>query len=323
VKAVAKNCVLILLTFSVLFFASCAGSSEKIAAECPASEINCLSADGVTDVYQLIKNLGFNYETPDDPNWGNHHDLRHIEQVFDPFLDKHVFAMRLCHNENAIDTWVNQSERGKGPNDLQNSQKIDRQRNELKTDASSPDWGKAKKGDTVIYRWKFMLPEGLIASSGFTHIHQLKAVGGDESQPVITMTVRKRTGGNPTQEMQLIYRYATDGDSNRYLMDRIPLDDFLGEWVAVEEKVVYSDVNPSLEFNAVRMSDNKELMRWVYDPAAWNMPVPFRTYRPGNTFIRPKWGIYRAILSNGVPVVGPLRDETVLFADMEIETFRR
>ena len=322
--AATKKIAAIICIAGLLFLAACAGISDK--KERSASIINTLSADGKTDTYDLIKSLGFNYETPDDPRHGNHQNMKHITQVLDPFLNKHVFAMKLCHNHNATDTWTNRAVTTGQLNDLANSQKVDRQRNEFKTDASSPEWGKAKNGDTVIYRWKFKLQEGLMASSNFTHLFQLKAVGGDESQPIITMTARRRTGGNPTQEMQLIYRYASDSDidRNRYLVELIPLDDFYGEWVQAVLKVTYSDVNPALDFTAARMRDNKELMRYVYNAAEWKIEVPFRTYRRGNTFVRPKWGIYRQILRDGgQPVTGPLRDETIFVADMEIETFAR
>jgi hypothetical protein len=317
-------CILVICIFLLTTCASGMQQGERL-----SSTVHSLVADGRTDTYQLIRDRGYNYEVPDDPRWGNHHSVRHITQQFDPFLNKYVFAFSLCHNENAIDTWINSNARGRGPNSLTNYQQIDRQRNELKTDATSPEWGRARAGHQVIYRWKFKLPLGFVASSNFTHIHQLKAVGGDESQPIITLTVRSRSSGNPPAEMQLIYRYATDSsiDRNRYLMEEVLLDDFYDEWVAVEEKVVYDTANPVFEFKAVRMRDQKVLMHYVYDAVSWNMEVPFRTIRPGNNFVRPKWGVYRAILrrvdGNMVPVISPspLRDETVLFADFEIETF--
>ncbi|MCL2878934.1 MAG: hypothetical protein FWF29_01695 [Treponema sp.] len=286
----------------------------------PALVDGVLVADS-TDPYLLIPKRGYNYEVPDNPDWGNHWGVKHITQVSDSFLKRPVFALVVHYDSDVKDTWMNSDERDKGPNDLLNSLQIDRQRNEIKTDANSPDWGKAAEGSNVVYRWKFKLPAGFVASAQFTHIHQLKAVDGDESQPIITVTVRKRTGSSQ-QEMQLIYNYSSDTGSNIYLIEKIPLDDFLDEWVTVEEKAVYSSANPAYEFTATRMRDGKELMHYIYNAAAWNESVPFRLIRPDNTFVRPKWGIYRQILrdNNGtmVEVTGPLRDETILFADFEI-----
>ena len=323
---IVKKCGVLLCAAGFLLVAGCAGSLGVVQDRL-SSAINPLTADGSGDIYQSIKDQGYNYEVPDDPNWGNHHEEKHITREFDSFLNKTVFALHIHYNDNVKDTWVNSNARGGQINDLANSQQVDRQRNELKTDNNSPEWGKAKRGHSVIYRWKFKLPADLVGSSNFTHIHQLKAVGGDESQPIISLSVRKRSSGVPPQEMQLIYRYASDSaiDRNRYLLEKILLDDFLAEWIAVEEKVTYDEENPVYEFTAVRMRDEKTLMHYVYDANAWTEEVPFRTYRRGNNFVRPKWGIYRQILRNEdgkmVEVVGPLHDDTVLFADIEIETF--
>jgi hypothetical protein len=50
-------------------------------------------------------------------------------------------------------------------------------------------------------------------------------------------------------------------------------------------------------------------------------------FRPGNTYIRPKFGFYRRIshiTSFGVPVspIKDLRDETILYADFELEKLK-
>ena len=56
-------------------------------------------------------------------------------------------------------------------------------------------------GDTMTYRWRFRLPLGFQVSHSFTHLHQLKAVDGDDEMPLITLTARK---GTPNV-LQLIY----------------------------------------------------------------------------------------------------------------------
>ena len=309
--------------FFILFFvfASCpyeplwTPNYKPIDTDPPEEIEGVLRADSSKDVYQLIKDCGYNYEVPEDDRWANHHTVKHLRQIYDPFLERDVFAFDICHNSTVIDIWLNSTERDKAPVSLLNDKQIDRQRNEIKTDNGSPEWGKARLGDSVTYRWKFKLPEGFVASASFTHIHQLKPVDGDDSMPTITLTVVKRTG-QQGQEMQL--RYSDGQDSSLvYLLQRIPLGDFLDEWILVEEKVYYHDTEPEFEFCAARMRDGRFLMEYIYDSASWSSSSPFRMIRD-NSFVRPKWGIYRGILSGGNPVTGPLRDETVLFADFEI-----
>gem|GEM_PF-5039235 len=54
----------------------------------------------------------------------------------------------------------------------------DRQRNEIKSYGPSPDNLLGIENERVVYKWKFKLPEGFQSSTSFTHIHQLKSVGG-------------------------------------------------------------------------------------------------------------------------------------------------
>ena len=329
IMSVYKKFLFLFLAAFAMSFSACLVSHEAVQANNAAPQLvlveHHLDAKDSGDIYQVITDAGFGYETPDDERWGNHPGVRHIDRVFDQTLNKNVFALNIHYDDKVKDTWVNSGVRGGPVNDLQNSQQVDRQRNELKTDNTSPAWGKARRGSEATYRWKFKLPAGFVASAQFTHIHQLKAVGGDDSSPIITLSVRKRTGFTQ-QEMQLVYRYASDSavDHNRYLVEKILLEDFLDEWVSVEEKVFFDDENPAYEFTAVRVSDGKTLMHYKYDKDSWTEDVPFRTFRRGNNFVRPKWGIYRQLLRNDngnwVEVSGPLRDETVLFADIGIET---
>ena len=54
----------------------------------------------------------------------------------------------------------------------------DRQRNEIKTYDKSPDNLLGVEGEEVVYKWKFKLDADMQLSSSFTHVHQLKSVGG-------------------------------------------------------------------------------------------------------------------------------------------------
>jgi len=59
-----------------------------------------------------------------------------------------------------------------------------------------------------------------------------------------------------------------------------------------------------------RLSDGKQLVK-IEDKGR-------NFWRTGTTGMRPKWGIYRSVGSNG-SLRSTLRDEVLLFADFEIE----
>ena len=84
----------------------------------------------------------------------------------------------------------------------------------------------------MVYKWKFKLDENLQVSSSFTHVHQLKSVGGNlESMPMYTLTLRKSTPD------RLELRYAeTDTQITLKQTDLAPLK---GVWLKVEETITY------------------------------------------------------------------------------------
>ena len=103
---------------------------------------------------------------------------RHIAEVFDSELNKYVFEFyshALLDNEPVDPTLT------------------DRQRVEIKTYSASPDNLKGTLGENIIYKWKFKIPIGFQPSSNFTHLHQIKAVDGDDSSPLFTLTPRLGT----------------------------------------------------------------------------------------------------------------------------------
>lgn len=72
---------------------------------------------------------------------------------------------------------------------------FDRVRTEIKTHAPSPDFLKGFYGETVSYSWDFRLDASFQPATSFTHIFQVKAVGGEDSQPFITITPRLTSVG--------------------------------------------------------------------------------------------------------------------------------
>jgi hypothetical protein len=285
--------------------------------------------------YRLITDAGFHYEAPDGlssgiPRTAYHaiHPVDHITQRYDDELGKDVFAFSLHYNP---------AEPSTADGDI-NSGFPDRQRLELKTmntgpsDPANPDdlMYSTGGGDTFVHRWKFRLPPDFAVSSEFTHIHQIKPEGGDSGNPVFTLTARRKS--DRSNVMQLIYRGplrpSGDPSQNSYPCE-VKLRDFLGEWVRVEETITY-DAPGAYQFKAVRIRDLKVLMHYVYFPQKYEEEKyldPFVTYRQGNTYIRPKFGFYRRIrhLDSFSVVAGDvldLKDETILYADFELEKLK-
>lgn len=242
-----------------------------------------LEANGAGDTYELINSVLANpgrsiVEVPDC----NHNDFgRHIDEVFDNELNKNVFRFFIHVSP-----------------DNDRCQKFDRQRNEIKSFDDSPENVKANIGETVEYNWKFKLDAGFKPSSSFTHIHQIKSVGGSyASIPMITLTLRK---SNPDR-MEL--RYTPTNDQNT--LKTLNLDTLKGLWVSVKEVIKFGD-NGSYFIEIRKISDNSLLFN--YSNNAIDM------WQDGAQFARPKWGIYRSLNNQQ-----DLRDEEVRFADFSIE----
>lgn len=264
-----------------------------------------LNADGPGNTYELINSVwapsGNVIETPDLVPEGSHSSFgRHIAEVFDADLNKYVFEF-YAH----LDT----GSTGILDNDI-STLKTDRQRIEIKTYASSPSNLKATLGETVTYKWKFKIPVGFKPSANFTHIHQIKPVDGDDDHPIFTLTARK---GSPNK-MQLIYVVDYNG-SNDYKRE-INLSLFEGIWVDVVEVIkVGTGSSGTYSISIKKTSDGTELMSYSNNTiqtirtAATDPNTP----QVPNSFIRPKWGIYRSLLD-----VASLRDDSIRFSDFSI-----
>lgn len=212
---------------------------------------------------------------------------RHIDEIFDADLGLQVFRFILHVNEDI---------------DRDKCNTTDRQRNEIKTYAPSPDNLKGTLGETVQYKWKFKLDVGFQSSGSFTHVHQLKSVGADsaeESQPLITLTARK---GNPDK---LELRYAPT--TSQSTLTTVNLSLLKGNWVEVIETVTYEETNnASYSISITNVDTGAEILNYSSDE--------LRMWKTNADFIRPKWGIYRSLNSPS-----DLRDEEVLYANFSIE----
>ena len=241
-----------------------------------------LDADGPGETYELITSVlapGYNpIETPDcsHPEFGDH-----IDEIYDEELDTNVFRFHI-HVTPDNDRCIN----------------FDRQRNEIKSYGQSPDNLLGIEDEKIVYKWKFKLADGFQSSPNFTHLHQLKSVGGDlESMPMYTLTTRK---GNPDR---LELRYAeTNSQVTLIQTDLAPL---IGTWLEVTETIKYG-ADGTYEITINRVSDSETMFSFSSNSII--------NWRPGAEFVRPKWGIYRSLLNEQ-----DLRDEQVLFANFSIE----
>jgi hypothetical protein len=258
-----------------------------------------LSADGNTDTYTLITNAlapgATPYEVPDQCDPAN---TPHIRQAFDAQRGHYVFQSFI--HLISVDPVT-------GPIDCDPSTgDIDRQRNEIKTYAPSPAYLKASPGDTVTYRWKFKLDSGFQCSKDFTHIHQIKAVNGNDSNPVITFTCEINSSGTP----QFQLRYVDDsGNLTMWKTLTLSTSGLLGAWVEAYEKITFNTTvgvpTGSYSVTLTRVSDGKSLL----NVSKTGVDLLRSNPDPTNpTFYRPKWGIYRSVASYTY-----LRDEVVLF----------
>lgn len=241
-----------------------------------------LNADGPGNTYDLITSvLAPGFDPIEVPDCSHSAFGDHIDELFDNELNTNVFRFYI-HTNPDNDRCIN----------------FDRQRNEIKTYDKSPDNLLGIENETVVYKWKFKLPAGFQSSPNFTHVHQLKSVGGSlESMPMYTLTTRKSSPD------RLELRYAeTDTQVTLAQTDLAPL---IGVWMEVTETITYG-VNGTYDIEIKRVNDNSVLFEYSNNSII--------NWRPGASFVRPKWGIYRSLINDQ-----DLRDEALLFANFSVE----
>lgn len=241
-----------------------------------------LDANGPGNTYsEITQVLAPGHNPIEVPDCGHSAFGEHIDEVFDSTLNKYVFRFIMHVSP-----------------DNDRCQTFDRQRNEIKSYDKSPDNLLAVEDERVIYRWKFKLDAGFQPSGSFTHLHQLKAVGGSEaSMPQITFTARKSS----PDRLELRYAETT----SQITLLQVPIAPMLGVWVQAEQIVVYGE-NGKYEMRLTNAETGEELMAYKNEN--------IRMWKTNATFIRPKWGIYRSLNDES-----NLRDEEVLFADFSVE----
>ena len=251
------------------------------------SDIKLIS-NGEGNTYELINSiLAPNYNVIEAPDCSHEDFGRHIDEVFDTELNKNVFRF-FIHTTPDNDRCI----------------KFDRQRNEIKSYDKSPDELKGIQNEIVEYSWKFKLPSDFNSSKKFTHIHQIKAVGGSEdAMPLITLTTRE---GSP-DNLELRYSETT----SQITLKEVELSPFKGTWVEVVETVVYGEKGiGSYEIEIRNIDSGVRLFNYANDD--------IRMWKTNAEFMRPKWGIYRSLLDES-----KLKDENVLFADFSVKELKK
>ena len=229
-----------------------------------------LDADGDMiglDTYDLIRDFGGPnpIEAPDLYPI-NHPDVRHIYEDADATVGNHFVF--IIHRDIDID-------RDRVEND-------DRQRNEIKTYSSSEEAVKGFENETFIYRWKFRINSEMEVSTRFSHFFQLKAVGGPDSHPILTISGAERGG-----EDGIEVRYSPlQADT---ILQRTNWSTVTGEWLEAYCRVTYSE-SGDLRLIVTRMRDNAV----IFDIDEGDLDL-WRG-EDASHFVRPKWGIYRSIL---------------------------
>jgi hypothetical protein len=236
-----------------------------------------LTADGQTAAYPRIQ--GVLHAAPETPDCSHPAFGPHITQATDDDVNfnKYVFVFNMHVSP-----------------DNDRCSAFDRQRLEIKTEgnSSTPAYLKGFLGDTVTFRWDFKLDAAFQPSTAFTHIHQIKAFDGDDSNPIITLTPRRAS----PNRLELIH-INSSGVTTK--LATTPLAPFLGQWVEAYEKITYGH-NGQYSIVLTSVDDGTQLFSF----ASSNLDL----WRTGTTVVRPKWGIYRS-LNDAVH----LRDEEVRF----------
>lgn len=248
-----------------------------------------LDADGPgvgLSAYQLIRDFGGvgSIESP-DLYPVNHPGVEHIFEESDGLVGNHfVFVI---HRDIDID---------RDRLDI-----TDRQRNEIKTYGGSEEAVKGFEGETFIYTWKFRINDAMEISRYFSHFFQLKAVGGNDSYPILTITGAERDGEDGIEVRHSPLDTYT-------VLQRTSWADVTGEWLEAYCRATFSD-SGELRLIVKRLRDRHVIFN--IDESS----LDFWRGEDASHFVRPKWGIYRSLLE---PENLRPEEEDVRFANFSI-----
>ncbi|WP_163132840.1 heparin lyase I family protein [Agarivorans sp. Alg241-V36] len=227
-----------------------------------------LDADGPVQgqtAYQLItQQFGKNAAESPDLFSGDHQGETHILEKIDPVYGP--YFRFILHRD--LD-----GNKGKY---------IDRQRNEIKIYGGSSDRLKGLQNSHFEYSWKFRVSEDMQVTNKFTHIFQLKAVGGEDAMPIITLTGNTRRG-----EAGLEVRHSPERKTK--VLARTDWQAIRGEWLEAKVQAHYSEQG-WFSLRLTHLSDGSSIFNFREDGLdMWRGTEEHH-------FVRPKWGIYRSLV---------------------------
>ncbi len=250
------------------------------------------------EIHKYMRTKGWDYSEHPNSSEDDHFNGIHCEVVYDSSISQHVFKFTNHANAEVLD-----GDRGK----LE-----DRQRNEMKSQTSSAwyklngNWDEWQK-----LEWKFRIPKGYQPSTSFCHIHQLKAQEGNNSSPVITITLRSNSNGS-NRRVQVIHTGDNSSTTKGTIIDNLPLEDFEDQWIQVTTQMHYTH-SGTFKIKMERISDGKVLVEKSF--------TDIDMWRRAAISIRNKFGIYRSFgrkmeSKEDRPTNG-IKDETLQLADFK------
>ena len=245
---------------------------DSRASSASPSRSHCFSAvDGQTAYQTIEANLGPGAIESPDYNTGTicHANLTHIRSRRTSTWPARVFDFQLHYAEDCEPV----------------KNKKDRQRNEIKVYSKSDDDLKGYYGSTMIYSWSFRMHPDMKLTRKFTHLFQLKFVGGDSQAPAVTFT-GAITGYFSKQRILFQVRNTSHSGMRENKLATAPWSQFAGHWInaTVEATMLPIDKGGRLKASLTQADTGATII--TVDEAAG-------LWRDGNEFIRPKWGIYR------------------------------
>ena len=251
------------LAFLLLFTPLLGGKEEtKVLSEI---KLQANLTSDMTAIPQVQAAFGkYSIETPERIK-GKHKGFEHLTLEKDKEMDAaFVFRIRRDKDGDRDKTWPKGQER---------------QRIEIKGYQSSPNTMKALRGEVTRYQWYLKIHESFAITKNFCHFFQLKPVGGENSSdPLLTLS-----GSIFQGKPQLEIRWWTkDGNKRMFVAD---WEDCKGKWLKCECITKIGEKG----FLRFSMASSNNTIRFARE-------IPrFATWRPGISFVRPKWGIYRSL----------------------------
>lgn len=312
-------------------------AGEPVPFDPASATTTVLSADSTQATYELVNSTWVDGYTPGgdgfEGEWPffscqyfavEHTDAthpefgEHIKQEFDAELGKDVFNFYLHQEDHTpfLDD-DNRARATPGTDRCRDDGAFDdRQRVEIKTYSESPESVLGVPGETHLLSWKMRLEDDFTVTDKFSHLHQVKPVGGESAgMPLFTLTAVAAkeeigTDGEPaeTSPARLNLRFSPSSVS-QVTADQTDLDPLKGRWVQIVAKL-HTGLVGRYEIIIVDAHNPGGEPLLQFETYTW----PTWKITDDGDFNRFKWGLYRSIVQGD-----KLDDEdSVKYADFVI-----